>query len=194
MSKAGKVTIRQATDFDADAVAALIYTSTNHWYETHGKPPIFQGPVESTRLFYDVYEALDPGCCLLAVAEEDGHLLGSCFYRERETHVSLGIMNAHPESAGRGVARQLLARIVSIAEAAAKPLRLVSSAVNLDSFSLYSKAGFAPYAVYQDMIWTVPEEGVPVEAPAGTRLRDATIEDVPAIVALEEAVQGVRPS
>jgi hypothetical protein len=32
--------------------------------------------------------------------------MGSCYYRARETHVSLGIMNVHPNHFGKGVARR----------------------------------------------------------------------------------------
>jgi GNAT superfamily N-acetyltransferase len=61
-------------------------------------------------------------------------------------------MNAHPSYAGRSIARQLLGRIVDIARQQNKPVRLVSSAMNLDSFSLYNRAGFVPRQLYQDMM------------------------------------------
>jgi len=122
-----------------------------------------------------------------------GRIVGSCFYHPRETHVSLGIMNSHPNYAGKGVARKLLRFIIDFAAEESKPVRLVSSAMNLDSFSLYNRAGLAPYAVYQDMVMEVPEEGIPeVAVPDGKTVRDATLEDVPSIVALEEELLGIR--
>ena len=185
------IQLRHATRADWDEVAALIYYSTNHWYIANGKSAIFTGEPSSTLLFCQVYEDLDPGCCLLAVDEATGSIAGSCFYRRRETHVSLGIMNAHPDHAGKGVARQLLAFIRKFADEKHLPLRLVSSAMNLDSFSLYNRAGLAPYAVYQDMILEVPMEGIPVKAPTGKTLRDATLADVTAMVVLEREVLGI---
>jgi len=186
------IELRQATRADWDEVAALIYLSTNHWYVANGKSAIFTGDPSSTLLFCQVYEDLDPGCCLLAVDEATGTIAGSCFYRRRETHVSLGIMNAHPDHTGKGVARQLLAFIRNFADENRLPLRLVSSAMNLDSFSLYNRAGLAPYAVYQDMILDVPTTGIPDEIPAGKTVRDATLSDVDFMVALESDVLGIR--
>ena len=106
-------------------VAELIYDSTNAWYMAHGRPPIFTGPRSNAELFCNVYEALDPGRCLLAEDPASRRLSGSCFYHPRPTHVSLGIMNVHPDSFGRGVARKLLEWIVAFADAQHKPMRLV---------------------------------------------------------------------
>ena len=61
-------------------------------------------------------------------------------------------MNVHPNHFGRSVAGRLLRHIIEVADAKQQPLRLVSSAMNLDSFSLYTRAGFVPQAAYQDMI------------------------------------------
>ena len=142
-------------------VASLIRESTNCWYEANGKAPIFTGDPNATMLFCDVYEALDPGCCLLAIGKETGQIAASCFYHPRSTHVSLGIMNVHPEHFGKGLARQLLERIVQLSDEENKPTRLVSSAMNLDSFSLYTRGGFVPRQIFQDMTLAVPDEGLP---------------------------------
>jgi GNAT superfamily N-acetyltransferase len=178
---------------EADVVAAMIHDSTNAWYRKNRGFDIFGGGPGSCRLFTDVYEALDPGCCVVAEDPESGRLMGSCFYHPRETHVSLGIMNAHPEYFGRGVAARLLRHVTDVADAQGKPTRLVSSAMNLDSFSLYSRAGFVPRGVFADM-------QVPVERAAGivppaldrNRVREATVDDVPLIAALEEELCGIR--
>src|SRR5256885_2186878 len=103
---------------------------------------------------------LDPGCCIVAEHPETGRLAGSCFYRARETHCSLGIMTVHPVYFGTGVGKALLAQILEYARTEEKPLRLVSSAVNLDSFSLYTRAGFVPRHAYQDMFLPVPSGGL----------------------------------
>ena len=85
-------------------VAELIHVSTNAWYQANLNRSIFQQDDASGCLvFPEVYEALDPGCCLVT-EEEGGRLMGSCFYHPRETHVSRGIMNVHPDFAGLGVA------------------------------------------------------------------------------------------
>jgi len=175
-----------------DQVAALIHHSTNTWYREHLNRELFGPDVSACRIFPEVYEALDPGCCLVAVQLGTGRLCGSCFYHPRETHWSLGIMNAIPEV--RGAAKALLGEITRLADAAGLPLRLVSSAAHLDSFSLYSRAGFVPVRVYQDMFLQVPADGMDIGSrPAlATRVRRAILEDIPAIVALEEEIAGIR--
>jgi GNAT superfamily N-acetyltransferase len=173
-------------------VAELVRVSTNHWYVSHGRGEIFTGPADATRLFCEVYEALDPGCCVVAQDGQTGRLIGSCFYRRRETHVALGIMNAHPDFFGRGVARRLLQYVTDYADHHSLPIRLVSSAINLDSFSLYSRAGFVPRIAFQDMIIEVPPEGQDIEASGSKRVRPATPKDVPAMVELEAELVGIR--
>ena len=66
-----------------------------------------------------------------------------------------------PDHFGKGLARQLLDRIVQFSEEQKKPTRLVSSAMNLDSFSLYTRGGFVPRQIFQDMTLAVPDEGLP---------------------------------
>lgn len=175
---------------EAPQVAQLIFESTNHWYESKGFGKIFQGRPEDCLVFCEVYEDLDPGCCLVAVAKETKTIIGSCFYHPRESHVSLGIMNTHPQSGRKGVAKALLNTIIAIAKDHELALRLVSSAFNLDSFSLYTRQGFAPYAVYQDMILEVPESGVEVDPTPGITARPATLEDLDAIHQREYAIWG----
>ena len=184
-----ELTLRAMKREDWSEVSDLIYLSTNYWYETHGRSPIFTGDPSCTELFCEVYEALDPGCCFVAEHSRTGRLAGSCFYHPRETHVSLGIMNVHPNYFGKGIARQLLTAICDIADSQKKPVRLVSSGMNLDSFSLYTRAGFVPRMLYQDMFLKVPAEGMRCPLPEYARIRPGQLSDLPAIVALEMEIQ-----
>lgn len=178
-------TIRSMQPDEAPEVARLIFESTNAWYEQNGGGPIFQGSADDCLVFTETYEDLDPGCCLVAV-EESGAIAASCFYHPRESHVSLGIMNSRPDC--RGGAKALLSEIISRAERLELPLRLVSSAFNLDSFSLYTRQGMIPYAVYQDMLLPVPETGIAFEPVQDISVRSATHDDVGGILALEESI------
>jgi GNAT superfamily N-acetyltransferase len=184
--------LRSMTANEWNEVAALIYDSTNGWCQARGRPPMFGGPKENVRLFCEVYERLDPGCCVVAADRIRGRLAGSCFYHPRPSHVSLGIMNVHPDYFGRGVARQLLRFITDLADAQGKPVRLVSSAINLDSYSLYNRAGFVPRLVYQDMTMKVPAAGLAVAVAGADRVRAAVPGDVPAMAAVEWEVQHIR--
>ena len=170
---------------DWPEVADLIHVSTNYWYQRSGKPPIFTCRTVHTQLFCKVYEDLDPGCCILAQSQETGRIAGSCFYHPRPTHVSLGIMNVHPNYFGQHIAARLLKFITDFADQQKKPVRLVSSAMNLDSFSLYTRAGFTPRQAFADMYLPVPKEGLNHRTPAMLRVRQATLAEVEAIANLE---------
>ena len=186
------ITLRAMGREDWSEVADLIYASTNGWYEANGKAAIFGGDPNDVQVFCSVYEALDPGCCVLAVDDETGRIAGSCFFHPRPTHVSLGIMNVHPAHFGRGVARRLLRFIADLADGKNLPVRLVSSAMNLDSFSLYTRAGFVPRTAYQDMVLDGPlpaDLGAPL--PERARVRDAKPNDAPAMAALERELNHI---
>ena len=174
-------------------VAELIHGSTNSWYVANGKDPIFSGPPSDALLFCEVYEALDPGCCILAVCRETKKIAGSCFYHQRSTHISLGIMNVHSNFFGKGIAGLLLSWIINYAERIKLPVRLVSSALNLDSFSLYTKMGFVPFHSFQDLYIRVPANGLSrVEIPDGETIREAEAEDIVDMVELERKLVGIE--
>jgi GNAT superfamily N-acetyltransferase len=168
--------------------ARLIAHSTNAWYLASGKPAIFTGDPLDCEVFCQVYEALDPGCCIVAEDTQTGALVGSCFFHPRPTHISLGIVNTHPQYFGQGIARRMLAEVIARAEQEGKPLRLVSSAQNLDSFSLYTRAGFVPRLLYHDIllpdIARLPDTNF-------SRVRPVTAADIPALVALESSRVGL---
>jgi len=187
----GGMHFRNMTPVDRDEVARLIFHSTNRYYTSIGREAIFKGDELSAAVFFDVYERIDPGQGLLAIDDDTGMIVGSCFVHPRTTHYSLGIMNSHPDHFGRGVARRLLQRVIELAEAEGKPVRLVSSCFNLDSYSLYTRAGFVPVLTFQDMYVEVPEDGLPCPPPAGIDTRDATIEDAAAMEALERELVGI---
>jgi GNAT superfamily N-acetyltransferase len=184
--------LRPALPGDRSEIAGLICVSLNFWYQTHGGHCVFPGGPPQADVFFAVYETLEPGHCVVAEDEATGRLAGSCFYHPRPTHVSLGIMNVHPNYFGRGVASALLRFITDFTDRGGYPaLRLISSAGNLDSFSLYNRAGFVPRAVFQDMVVRVPAEGLPHTVPGLDRVRPATPADVPAMEALEREAAGI---
>jgi GNAT superfamily N-acetyltransferase len=185
-------TLRAMRSDEFAKVADVICASIRQWYAAHGKPGRFPGGPESCLLFPQVYEDLDPGCCVVAEERSSGRLAGCCFYHPRSTHVSLGIMNAHPDYFGRGVAREMLKFVCDVADRQGKPLRLVSSAMNLDSFSLYTRAGFTARAVFHDMTIAVPAGGLGLRVEGSRRVRQARASDVPAMVQLEREISGIE--
>ncbi len=173
-------------------VAALICDSTNGWCESRGRPVMFSGPKQDVQVFCSVYEKLDPGCCVVAEDIVTRRLAGSCFYHPRSSHVSLGIMNVHPDYFGQGVASRMLRHITDVADRTGKPMRLVSSTLNLDSYCLYNRVGFVPRLIYHDMILKVPAGGLDCEVPGAERVRPATAADVAAMIELEWEVNHIR--
>lgn len=184
--------IRWLTLGDWDEMAGMIRRSLNGWYLKNRGFELVTGGDETMLLFPRVYEALDPGCALLAVDSETRRIVGSCFYHPRETHMSLGMMNVDPDFFGRGAGSALLREITRIADESDLPLRLVSSAMNLDSFALYNRYGFVPTRFYQDTIVEVPTGGFPLQIPPGLTARDARSDDIQRITRLEESICGIR--
>jgi GNAT superfamily N-acetyltransferase len=184
--------VRAMRDGERRVIAEIVCESIRCWYAAAGRPGRFPGGAESCLLFPDVYEDLDPGCC--AVVEDLGakRLAGCCFYHPRSTHVALGIMSVHPDYFGKGVGHRLLAFVCEVADRATKPVRLVSSAMNIDSFSLYNRAGFVPRDVFQVMTMGVPESGIGGDAGGPNGVRVAGASDVTAMVALERRVSGIE--
>lgn len=187
-------TVRVMRDRDKWPVAKIICLSTSAWYQAHNMGMRFAGGPKTTEFFFDIYHTLPGSYGVVADDDVTHDVLGSCFVHERATHMSLGIMNVHPSYANRGIASALLRTIIAKAKNMEKPLRLVSSALNLDSFSLYNKQGFVPYCVYQDMEFTVPAGGYEIALPATPRTRPGTLADLEEIVTLEREVCGIERS
>jgi GNAT superfamily N-acetyltransferase len=187
------VSLRTARPEDREEIAELIRASLNCWYEAHGGAAIFPRGSADADVFFEVYNALEPGHCVVAEDPATGRLAGSCFFHPRPTHVSLGIMNVHPEQFGRGVASALLSFVTDFTDRGNFPaLRLISSAGNVDSFSLYNRAGFVPRAVFQDLVLSVPEAGLAASVPGVQRVRAATAADTRAMAVLEFEISGVQ--
>jgi hypothetical protein len=166
------LTLRSMRPDEWGRVAELICDSTNRWYQAGNKPAIFPGGPSSCLLFCETYEDLDPGCCVVAEDNHSGKIVGSCSF-------------------GRGIAGRLLCYIIEFAQQRQHPVRLVSSAMNLDSFSLYNRNGFVPRKLYQDMF--VPStDQLPRSAAGYDQVRDARLEDVSAIMALEDELVHIR--
>jgi GNAT superfamily N-acetyltransferase len=176
---------------DFDEVAELIFLSTNSWYLQNLGHPVFSGKPEDCRIFCEVYEDLDEGGGLVVINERTGRIVGSCFVHPRETHISLGILNVHPIAFGQGIAGIMLKEIKEMAETKELPLRLVSSALSLDSFSLYNRAGFTPIQIYQDMMLEVPKRGLPEIENDLPSVREAELVDLMTLGQLEFEISGI---
>ena len=187
--------VRPLRSSEHDAAARLIHRSFVHWYETRLRQGArFGSTPDRFRIFPLVYATLDPGEAVAAVERDSGELLGLVFAHPRPSHVALGIVAVAPEARSRGVARALLDPIIAQARRNGRPVRLVSSLANVDSFSLYSRLGFVPHTLYQEMRLTVPAGGMAQLAPrprADVR-RVTDPRDAPHLAQLEAELQGLH--
>jgi len=174
-----------------DEAAELIHASTNAWYLKNTGRVAFGCEPSGCRLFPDTYNALDSGQCITATDDATGKLIGTCYLHPRETHIGVGIVNTAPDVATAGVASMMLREACAIADASGLPLRLVSSASNMDSYSLYHRQGFVARQVFQDMLLNVPADPTSlIDGIDTSGVRLASITDVPAIAALERDLTG----
>jgi ribosomal protein S18 acetylase RimI-like enzyme len=176
-----------------EEVAALLHRSLVHWYETRlGEGHRFGTSSAGFRIFPELYAALDPGEAICA-KDANGKIRGVCFVHARETHVSIGIVATDPDFSGRGMARRMMEMAMDRAQKQHKPVRLVSSLMNLDSFSLYTRLGFVPGSLFQDIEILVPDIGLPQAPPEGLdRIRLASSTEAGRLADLEFKLQRIR--
>lgn len=189
------IILRPLEASDITEHTSLLHSSFNSWYWKKGWGKDYFGcSPQDTSIFYDIYNDLTPGCSVAAFDDKSGKMTGSCFYHPREHHVSLGIMSVHPDYSGIGVGSKLVKHILDYTkENDFKSCRLVSSAINMDSFSLYNRAGFIPQVTYQDMVINVPSNGFEVSSVNGqNRVRKAVLSDVVKMGELEMEVSGIK--
>ncbi len=185
--------VRTMEQGDWGEVAELIYLSTNAWYRANRGMNVFSCPPEACRVFCETYETLDPDCCIVVTNINTGRIVGSCFYHPRSTHISIGIVNTHPNYFGRGVAKRMMDYVIRLSEREGKPLRLVSSAMNLDSYSLYTRLGFVPRMAFQDMYLAVPPGGLDIPPLLdSSRIRPGVPSDAVTMAELERELIGIE--
>lgn len=187
--------LRPLTSPDIPEYTDMLYSSFNAWYWKHGWGKDYFGcrPKE-TSIFYDIYTDLTPGRSVAAFDNDTGRMMGACFYHPREHHVSLGIMSVHPNYYGQGVGRRMVDHILKFTrENGYKACRLVGSAMNMNSFSLYNRSGFVPRVTYHDMVITVSGDMLKrLRVPGEDRVRDADIKDIAGMGGLEMEVSGIK--
>ena len=186
--------LRPLLDSDVPEYAEMLYTSFNAWYWKHGWGKDYFGcKPEETAIFYDIYNDLTPGHNIAAFDNNTGHIMGACFYHPREHHVSLGIMSVHPDYWRRGVGKAMVDHILRFTqENNYKSCRLVGSAINMNSFSLYNRSGFIPRVVHNDMVINISADYSYSHVTGEDLVRDAVIDDIVLIGDLEMEISGIK--
>ena len=134
------ITIRRAEAGDAAKCGAILYSAFQNVADEHNFP----------RDFPSVEAAIDVVSMLLAnpgfygiVAEDNDRIVGSNFADQRSSIAGIGPISIDPQVQNRGVGRKLMqAAIDHFASNNVAGIRLVQSAYNNRSLSLYTRLGF----------------------------------------------------
>lgn len=185
--------LRPLCDSDVPEYSEMLYTSFNAWYWKHGWGKDYFGcKPQETAIFYDIYNDLTPGHSIAAFDNATGRLMGACFFHPREYHVSLGIMSVHPDYWRCGIGKAMVDHILRFTqENNYKSCRLVGSAINMNSFSLYNRSGFVPRVVHNDMVINVSDDKTYSHVQGEDSVRDAVIGDAAGMGDLEMEVSGI---
>jgi predicted N-acetyltransferase YhbS len=175
--------IRLATAEDAGACGRIFFDAFES-LATHHAFPIEPGTPEFTD--FQMRSMLATDGIYGLVAERDGEIVGSAFQDERGAIVGVGPVSVDPAAHDARVGRALMEALLRRSrERAVAGVRLVQTAYNYRSFSLYAKLGFAvrePLSVFQ---------GTPrAAAVSGATVRPALPDDVATCDAICRQVHG----
>jgi len=144
------VTLRDTVPADAPECGRICHDAFAALATRHGFVPDFPSVEVAVGAVSGMIE--HPGF-FSVVAERDGRIVGSNFLDERSTIVGVGPITVDPEVQDGGIGRALMDAVLERSEERRAPgVRLLQSAYNNGSMSLYAKLGFDvrdPFAVTQ---------------------------------------------
>ena len=161
------ITIRRAEAADAAKCGAILYSAFQKVADEHNFPPDFP----SVEVAIDVVSMLlaHPGFYGI-VAQDDDRIVGSNFADLRSSIAGIGPISIDPQVQDQGIGRKLMeAAIDHLASTNVCGIRLVQSAYNNRSLSLYTRLGFQtrePLSVIQGPALNIKFAGYDVR-PAG---------------------------
>lgn len=167
------VSIRRARATDAGDCAGVMFAAfealaTRHDFPIEPQTPEFTGMQMESMLTTNGLYGL--------VAERNGDVVGSAFADERGEIVGIGPVSVDPGFQEGGVGRALMESLLHrSAERGARGVRLVQTAYNYRSLSLYAKLGFAvrePLSVFQGAASSVDRPTGDVRAAVANDLDD----------------------
>jgi ribosomal protein S18 acetylase RimI-like enzyme len=175
--------IRRATREDIEVCGEICYRAFCDLADHHNFPHEFPDLEAANGVVRSMIS--DPGHYGI-VAELDGRIAGSNFMDERSTIAGIGPISVNPDvqdsGAGRAMMQHMLDRIVANRMPG---VRLVQTAYNNRSLSLYAKLGFEIREPLSVMIGSPIKESVP-----GYQVRAATDADLDACNRLCTVVHG----
>src|SRR5919205_2458045 len=144
------VILRRGVPEDAEKCGKICYYAFKTIAEHHNFPPDFLSPEAAIAALSHLLK--HPGFYRV-VAELNGQIVGSNFVDERSTIAGIGPITVDPTLQNRAIGRELMQHILDrVAKRRFPGVRLVQTAYNNRSLSLYTKLGFAvrePLSVMQ---------------------------------------------
>jgi predicted N-acetyltransferase YhbS len=175
--------LRQATVGDVDTCARIMFDAFECLASRHAFP-VEPGTPESTD--FQMKAMLSTPGIFGLVAEQDGRIVGSALQDERGTIVGVGPVSADPAVPDAGAGRALMEGLLRRSrERRVAGVRLVQTAYNYRSLSLYAKLGFA---VRESL--SVFQGSTPAASVLATTVRAATPDDVDACDGICRLVHG----
>src|ERR1044072_3713059 len=175
------IIIREIKPEDTEAAGKIIYEAVRGISQHHNFPPDF--PSLEAGIGFAANWIGHPQVYGVA-AEEDGRFVGSNFLTELDPIRGVGPITVEPTLQARGTGRKLMQAVIERG-ADAPGIRLLQSAFNTRSMSLYASLGFEvkePIA-----LMTGKPSG---EMREGTEVRPMTADDLPECEALCKKVHG----
>lgn len=178
-----QIQIRRARPEDSAELGRICYEAFKTICEAHNFPSSFPSPERGAEIISML--SSHPGFYGIA-AEVDGRLIGSNFMDERSPIGGIGPITIDPAWQDRRAGRLLMeAALQRAQERRLAGVRLVQTAFNNRSLSLYAKLGFRVREPLSCM------QGPPVRVPiAGCNVRLATEADIPVCNGLCFSVHG----
>jgi predicted N-acetyltransferase YhbS len=175
--------LRPGTSDDIKACAGICYAAFGAIADRHNFPRDFPSPEVSEQL---IASLLARGDIYSVVAETDGRVVGSNFLWETAPIAGVGPITVDPTVQNSAVGRRLMEDVLERArERHFAGVRLVQTAYNNRSLSLYAKLGFD----VREPLATLQGPALGLEVP-GYLTRPATEGDVAACNGLHLRLQG----
>ncbi|PQP20847.1 GNAT family N-acetyltransferase [Rhodococcus opacus] len=165
--------IREASPDDAQVCGRLMFDAfetlaTRHHFPIEAGTPEFAD--------FQIQAMLNTDGIYGLVAERDGHIVGSALQDERGQIVGIGPVSVDPTAPDAGAGRAMMTALLERSrDREVAGVRLVQTAYNYRSFSLYAKLGFAVRELLSVFQGPPPRSGIP-----GTVVRPATPDDIAA--------------
>ncbi|MBV9631787.1 MAG: GNAT family N-acetyltransferase [Xanthobacteraceae bacterium] len=179
-----EITIRSATEADAQACGRICYEGFRAVTDRHGYPPVFASIEVATRRLA-AFLANPSVFGLVAELAGKPRIAGFNFLSERDPIRAIGPIAVDPSLHGYGIGRRLMQAALDRARGAPS-VRLVQESYNIQSLSLYTSLGFGVREVYAVVTGTP----APAALSLDWEIRPLRDGDIPACEALQQRVVG----